>query len=228
VITPTKHLGNARFARPTALGFTLIEVMIATTLSFLVVILGIMSANYIGMREDLLIQSEAGASDTSRQAVNQFLSDIRTAKGYLIGSFTNGTPTSFSPVANGQLQSNTCLQLFPIVIATNQTIDTTKYIIYYFDLSDIANNDGHLVCFNNTNNGATTTTVIASNLINTLYFTSEDYSNNIQVDRTYKGVIHATLQYSEFQFPLTKVGTNYLYDYYRIDCRASPHLPDGP
>jgi hypothetical protein len=66
-----------------------------------------------------------------------------------------------------------------------------------------------------------------SNLINTLYFTSEDYYGRTQSVRTFKGVVHATLQFSLFLYPLTQVGSNQMYEYYRIDCRATPHIPDG-
>lgn len=200
---------------------TLVEVMIASAL-MVIVIAGILSANYIGLTENQLMASKAGASDTSRYAVNDLLQDIRTAKGYLIGS-VSGT-NIFTPITNG-IQQGQALMLYPILISTNESIDTTKYILYYFDLSDSVNSDGRLWRYVSTNQ---TTTVMASNLINTLYFTSEDYYGATQTVRTYKGVIHATLQFCEFQYPLTAVGSNCLYDYYRIDCRATPHLPDGP
>ena len=77
----------------------------------------------------------------------------------------------------------------------------------------------------NSTNG--TATMMLSNLINTLYFTSENYLGQTQSVRTYKGVVHTTLQFSQFQYPLTPVGTNGLFDYYRIECRATPHIPDG-
>jgi len=80
----------------------------------------------------------------------------------------------------------------------------------------------------NSTNGASAK-VICSNLINTMYFTSEDYRGTVQTNvRTYKGVVHTTLQFQQFQYPLTAVGSNGLFDYYRIECRATPHIPDGP
>ena len=212
-------------------GMSLVEVMIATTLMLLVVVFGMLSANYIGMKEDQLIESKAGASDTSRQAINDLLQDIRSAKGYVVGSMSG---TTFTPYTDDVLQAGPGLMLYPIVINTNQTIDTTKYILYYYDLRNTNNSDGHLVRFINTNGTTTSTTIIASNLINSPYsiycfnFASEDYTGTIQTNRTYKGVIHTTLQFAQFYYPLTKVGSNYLYDYYRIECRATPHLPDGP
>jgi hypothetical protein len=196
-------------------------VMIATTLMGIVMI-GILSSNYLGLRENQLMGSKAGASDSSRFAVNDLLQDIRAAKGYQIGS-VSGT-NIFTAITNGNQQGQ-ALILYPILISTNESIDTTKYILYYYDLSDSANSDGRLWRYVSTNQA---TSVIASNLINTLYFTSEDYSGATQTVRTYKGVIHTTLQFCQFQYPLTTVGSNSLYDYYRIDCRATPHLPDGP
>jgi hypothetical protein len=103
-------------------------------------------------------------------------------------------------------------------------VDATRYTLYWFDTSQTNTSNGMLWRQNNTNGAAV---VIVSNLINTLYFTSEDYLGNTQAVRTYKGVVHATLQFSQFQYPLTPIGTNGLFDYYRIECRATPHIPDG-
>jgi hypothetical protein len=199
---------------------TLVEVMLASAV-MVVVVAGVYSAHFLGLRESALLESKAGANDTARRSVNQLLYDIRAAKGYAIGSMSG---TNFIPDTNGIIQG-TGLQLYPMVISTNQVIDPSHYILYYFDTSQAASGNGKLWRMNSTN-GVPTVTI--SNLINTLYFTSEDYLGNTQTVRTYKGVIHATFQFCQFQYPLTAVGTNGLYDYYRIDCRATPHLPDGP
>jgi hypothetical protein len=201
---------------------TLVEMMIVTSLMLLVVT-GVMSANYIGLRENQLMASKAGANNTSRIAVNQMLQDIRGAKGYQIGN-VSGTNNAFTPITNGVQQRGIALELYPIVISTNEALNTSIFTLYYFDSSDSANNDGRLWrCDTNQ-----VYTVVASNLINTLYFTSEDYTGTPQSARTYKGIIHTTLQFCEFQYPLTMIGSNYLFNAYRIDCRATPHLPDGP
>jgi hypothetical protein len=204
---------------------SLVETMIATSLMATVVIGGLLSANYIGLRESQLVQSKAGASDTSRRMVNGLLTDIRLAKGFNIG---NAAGTNFTACNPDTAQTGTAVMLYPVVNTTNQAVDTSQYILYYFDLRDATNNDGWLWRVYNVSGAAVATTVVASNLINSLNFKSEDFRGITQTNRTYKGVIHATLQFCEFQYPLTKVGSNYLYDYYRIDCRATPHLPDGP
>ncbi len=73
-------------------------------------------------------------------------------------------------------------------------------------------------------------TVICSNLVNTLYFTAEDYNGNVQTNmlngQGYKNIIHVNLQFCQFQYPQTQVGTNGLYDFYKLEFRATPHLPE--
>ncbi len=206
-------------------GMTLVEVMIATTLMVTIVIGGLLSVNYLGMQEDQLIESMAGANDTSREAVNTLLQDIRLAKGYNIGNYASAT---FTALTNEVRQVGNSVILYPVVNSTNQAVDTSQSIVYYFDTSDSVNNDARLWRSSSVAGSTEPATTIASNLINTLQFDSEDYTGNVQTNRSYKGVIHTTLQFCEFQYPLTKVGTNQIYQHYQIDCRATPHLPDGP
>ena len=200
-------------------GMSFIEMMF-TMLLMTVIIGGLMSVNFLGWREESLLETKAGASDASRRAVNQLLYDIRSAKGFDIGNMSG---TNFTVITNGNLQG-AGLKLYQIVITTNQLIDASRFLLYYFDGSQSNSNNGLLWRVNSTNGSPA---VQVSNLINTLYFTSEDYLGNTQSVRTYKGVVHATLQFSQFMYPYAAVGSNGLYDYYRIDCRATPHVPDG-
>lgn len=200
---------------------TLVEVMI-TSAVMVFLIGGLMSANFLGLRQERLMESKAGASETARRSVNQLLYDIRSAKGYDIGTMAGGT--NFIAITNGTFQG-TALKLYCIAISTNSVIDPSRYLLYYFDTSQAASQNGTLWLINSTNGAAR---MMLSNLMSTLYFTSENYRGNPQTNtRTYKGIIHTTLQFSQFQYPLTPVGTNGLFDYYRIECRATPHIPDG-
>jgi Tfp pilus assembly protein PilW len=215
--------GRTAFRRQS--GMTLVETMVATFLMVTIVIGGLLSANYVGMKQDQLVESKAGASDTSRHAISMLLQDIRLAKGYNIGSYSGSV---FTACLNDSAQQGGSLMLYPVVNSTNQAVDTSQYILYYYDTSDSANNDGRLWRTTSVTGNTTAATVIASNLISTMAFASENFQGLVQTNRTYKGVIHTTLHFCEFEYPLTMVGSNYLYDYYQIDCRATPHLPDGP
>src|ERR1039458_333200 len=220
IVIDGRARGISPAANRTRAGMTLIEVMIASAL-MMVIVAGVLSAHFLGLRESQLLESKAGVNDTARRAVNQLLQDIRAAKGYDIGTMSG---TNFTLITNGILQG-AGLKLYSVVISTNQAVDPNKYLIYYFDSNQLASANGMLWRMNSTN-GVPAVTV--SNLINTLYFTSEDYFGRTQTVRTYKGVIHATLDFCQFQYPLVAVGSNGIYDTYGINGRATPHLPDGP
>jgi len=203
-------------------GLTLVETMIAVTIMTLFVIGGVMSANFVGLREDQLMESKAGANDTSRRLVSQMLYNIWASKGYDIGNMSG---TNFVPITNGLYQGS-AIRIYAVSMATNQVIDPSQYIIYYYDTSAVSSLNGKLWTFNSTNGSGAS--VVASNLVNDAFlFTSENYFGNTQNVRTEKGIIHTTLQFSQFLYPLTSVGSNCLYSSYSINCRATPHVPDG-
>jgi hypothetical protein len=200
-------------------GSTLIEIMFASTI-LVMLIIAIMAAHLVGLREDQWVESKSGASDSSRKILNQLPVDIKSSKMWFIGNMSG---TNFV-VATNTAQA-TALELFPT------TNSSQPAIIYYFDLSNSNNSDGHLLRGVNTNWNPV---VISSNLVNWLgngyTFNVENYTGSFATNsggsKSYKQVIHVILQYCMFQYPLTVVGTNGLYDFYKIEFRATPHLPE--
>lgn len=195
---------------------TLIEVMFASAIMTMVVF-ALLSAHLMGLRENQLVESKAGASDSSRRVLNQLPVDIRTAKMWAVGNLSG---TTFTDIADGSAQRGTALQLF-------QTTNGSQYILYFFDTSDSVHSNGKLLRTVSTNWNPV---VLASNLINSLYFQAEDYNGvvatNEGTSKAYKNVIHTTLQFCQFQYPLTPVGTNGLFDFYILNFKATPHLPE--
>jgi prepilin-type N-terminal cleavage/methylation domain-containing protein len=200
-------------------GFTLVEMMVGIVVLVLVV-LALTNANLLGMREDQLVESKGGASDTSRKVLNKLPTDIKSSKMWFLGNMTGGT--NFAIATNAS--QGTAIKLF-------ETTNNSAYIIYYFDLSNSNNSDGHLL---RTTNTAMAPQLLATNLVNWLgggySFTCEDYNgfatNNYGTSTSYKRVIHTKLQFCQFQYPTTTVGSNGLYDYYKIEFKATPHLPE--
>lgn len=215
---PHRHF--LRPARQRESAMTLVEMMFAM-LVMTVIVAGLMSINFLGLRTARLMEAKAGASETARRSVNQLIYDIRSAKGYEIGTVTG---TNFTAITNGAQQA-AGLRLWTVTVSSNQVVDPNRFTLYYFDNSEAATQNGKL--WRRTSNNTNPAVVVVSNLINTLQFTSEDYWGRTQTIRTYKGVIRATFQFSQFQYPLTPVGTNGLFDYYRIELRATPHVPNG-
>jgi hypothetical protein len=203
-------------------GFSMVELMVSVWIWTWIVVAGLFAVHLMGLREIRLLESKAGASDSARRQIGQLRNDIYGAKGWKIGSW-NGS--SFVSIGAGTNQRGNALIIYPLIITSNQIVDLTKYVLYYFDSSDMANNNGRLFYLNSTNG---VSRVSVSNLIPPLYFTSEDFIGRTNTVLAYKSVIHATFQYSQFQYPLTQVGSNSLFNSYRIDLRATPHLPDGP
>jgi len=54
-------------------------------------------------------------------------------------------------------------------------------------------------------------------------FIAEDYLGNILSTLRYKYVIHVTLEFCQYQYPLTKVGAGYYYDDYKMEFRVASH-----
>jgi hypothetical protein len=215
ILSPSVH---ARPDRRHLLASTLVEMMFAAAI-LIMVVAALLAAHMMGLREYQLVDSKAGASDTSRTVLNQLPVDIRSSKMWAIG---NGDSSSFTKIPNGSSQQGTALRLFPT------TNNSTPYIQYYFDLTDSNNSNGKLMRFTSS---STTPVCLASNLVNWLgggySFTAENYRGDMVSDATsYKNVIHTRLQFCKFLYPLTVVGTNGLYDYYKIEFRVTPHLPE--
>jgi len=206
---------------------TLLEMMFAVAIMVMIV-MALMSAHLLGLREYQLVDSKCGASDMSRRVLNNLPVDIRSSKMWQIGNVA-GTNFAFTALANGSSQLGTALKLFPT------TNNSRPYIEYYFNLAGSNNSDGRLMRFSVDSNGVSSaTTCLASNLVDWLgngySFVAEDYNGNLQSDAgnsaAFKNVIHTKLQFCQFQYPLTPVGTNGLYDFYKLEFKATPHLPE--
>jgi hypothetical protein len=188
---------------------TLVE-MVTTMGVFSLVVLALLSAQIFGLRQDQLVISKLGASDQSRLGFDKLALDIRSAKLWGVG---NGSATTFTPIANGSPQQGTALQL-------SFTTDTNQFVRYYFDTTKCQ------LC--RVQSGVATKKVIAQYLTNSMYFKAERYDGTTQTDLNHKGVINVMLQFYQYQYPVTKVGPNYYYDFYKLEFRVTPHVPDGP
>ncbi len=214
---PKKIVSRLRRA---AVAFTLIEMMFSMVI-FSMVTLALISAHILGLRENQLIESKCGSGDSARLVLGQLPEDIRASKTWQIGTLSG---TNFTGIANNSAQVGPALQLF-------QTTNNSAYIMYYFDTTDVANNNGKLMRYSSSSSSPV---CLTSNLVNWLSngfsFVAEDYTGTVATNqgssKAYKNVIHANLQFAKFLYPLTPVGTNGLYDYYKMEFRATPHLPE--
>jgi hypothetical protein len=185
---------------------TLIELMVAIGI-FSLVALGLISAHLFGLRQAGLVESKLGASDLSRRVFGKITSEIRAAQLLRIG---NGTLTDFVSLTNGVLQQGNALQF-------SLTTDTNVFIRYYFET-----NNARLCRMASGESGYS---VIANYLTNGMLFRAQDYRGSNVTDLTYKSVIQIALEFCQYQYPLTRVGPGYYYDYYRLQFKVTPHCP---
>jgi prepilin-type N-terminal cleavage/methylation domain-containing protein len=203
----TKHAAGKRAQRQA--GLTLPEMMVASAV-FSLTVVGFVYCQLFGMRQDQLVNSKIGASENVRLSFNQLANDIRAAKIWQIG---NGNLSSFTGIPLGTNQQGNALKL-------SMTTDTNQYYLYYFNTNKCWLLRGH--------SGSTNVTCLAEHLTNTMYFQAQNYHGDKQTDLTHKGVINVVMQFCQYQYPITKVGPGYFYDYYKMELRVTPHTPDGP
>jgi hypothetical protein len=199
---------------------TLAEMMVSMAI-FMLLMGGFMSVYIFGMRQDELVNSSLGANDQSRENFNLMMDEIRACKNIQIG---HGDYTSFVALTNGNQQGES-LQIIP---STNLTM----FIYYWFDTNaDVLWRAG-------ITNGVVTSNIVAQYLTNqtsqwltnSMTFRAMDYTGttNLTVDPTnynYNYVVNVLLQFAQYQYPMTMVGSNYLYDYYQLTYSATRRNP---
>jgi hypothetical protein len=190
-------------------------------------ILGIIYALLAGMRYDQLVCSKLGASDKSRMSFDLLTSDIRAAKSWRIGNITSNNKDSFTGCGNATSQVGNAVTL---------TNPAGSWVRYWFDTNACQLLRGL--------SGVATVQIIVQNLTNSgnasmplsMSFHAEQRTNDsvvtsitdsdIQKDLQYKYVVATSMEFCQYQYPLTKVGPGYYYNYYCIQIKAASHCPN--
>jgi hypothetical protein len=200
---------GARRARRTH-AFTVAEMLVSVFI-FVFMTIGVVYAMLFGMRYDELVCSKLGASEKSRMSFDLVTGDIRAAKWWKVG---NGNATSFTPCVNATNQIGNAIKL-----SDSGDTNSTAWIIYYFDtnacqLCRASNGVAQVL-----GNGVTTTN-------NSMTFQAEKFDGTPALDWQYKYMIVTTMEFCQYQYPLTRVGAGYYYNYYRIQLKAASHCPN--
>jgi prepilin-type N-terminal cleavage/methylation domain-containing protein len=190
-------------------GLTLVEMMITMGI-FGMVVMAFIYIQMFGLRQDQVVQSKLGASDSSRRGFQMLAEDIRAAKTWQVGNMGSGN--KFVAISNGIGQVGSALKI-------GSSVTSSNYTYYSFDTSA-----GQLL---RTRTGSSKVVTIARYLTNSMNFVAEDYRGNIQTNLSHKGVISVKFEFCQYEYPLTKVGKGYYYDYYKMQFKLTPHVPDG-
>ncbi|HVM47458.1 MAG TPA: prepilin-type N-terminal cleavage/methylation domain-containing protein [Candidatus Acidoferrum sp.] len=217
----TKHAPPKATTAPGLRAFTLAEMMVSV-LIFSMIILAMIGVWLFCLRWDELVCSKVGASDKSRMSFDQLTGDIRAAKWWRIGSATNAA--SFVACTNLMDQVGNALKL-----CDSGDTNSTAWTVYFFNTNH-SNSNYCWLC--RETNGVSKIQIIAQNLTNTgltpysMTFTAQQFNGNLAQDLQYKYAIVTTMEFAQYQYPLTVVGPGYYYNYYRIQLKAASHCPN--
>ena len=191
-----------RAGRDRGAGFTLAELLVVMSL-FVLVILGMVTANIYGLQALEYVKPKLGASEDARHALNLLLLEVRQGTLVRIGQ---GDSSSFTEVAVNQPQRGGAIQIYP-------TTNMGTWVRYYIDTSASK--------LNRITNGAVAPTVIACYVSNSMVFTAEDFRGNILTNNQNNRVIELLLQFYQIEYPVTPVGPGQFFDYYQLRTRVT-------
>jgi flagellar basal body-associated protein FliL len=203
--------GQAHARRVRAM--TIVELMVTMGI-FTFVMLGLIYSHIFGLRYNQVVGSKLGASDQSRMAFGHLEREIRAAKSYQIGT---GTLTTFTADTNGVNQIGSALKLY-------LTTSTNSFIQYYLDTAsrELRRVETGFSGYDVTAQYLTNTSAYVTN---SSIFAAEDFAGNVVTTNNYKYLIHVTLQFYQYQYPKTTVGSGSYYDYYKLEFKAAPRAP---
>jgi type II secretory pathway pseudopilin PulG len=197
------HIRSHRLAsRGRTSAFTLTEILIASAL-FGLVIVGVVYTHVFGLKMATLTNSKLTATENARRALNRVRDEIRSGKILYVG---NGDGATFSPIAANSPHVGNALQIY-------RTVNTNTYVRYYLDAADQSLKRKTSV------NGEVEE--IASYITNQMVFRAEDHLGNALTNDQNNRVIKMTLEFYQWEFPVTRAGGGNYFDYYRLQTRIS-------
>jgi hypothetical protein len=170
-------LFRARPCYPRELAFTLTELMVSVTILILLVG-GIVSANFFGLRMFQVEQTKLGVSDQARKIVGVLMDEIHSCDSFQIGTFTNGT---FTGLPLGAPQIGPALIVYPTTNATN-------FVMYFVNT---ASQD----FLRATSVPGSTRSVARAVTNSTDLFRAQDYLGNILTNLQNNTVLHLKLEF---------------------------------
>jgi prepilin-type N-terminal cleavage/methylation domain-containing protein len=206
-------------------GFTLVEMVIATTV-FTIVILATVAMQIYAMRVYSLAATKMIATTDARVTMNDIRDRVREARIVSVGNYSplgDYPSVDFSAVTNGGMQEGNALIIYP-------TTATNAFALIYLaagngTTTNFATQDGngHVINTNSlillvyTNSTMSVSNIIASFITNQMVFDSENFEGAILSSNENNSLVHMALDFSQFEYPISMTGTNRFYDYYQLN-----------
>jgi hypothetical protein len=196
-----------RPARPAASAgrgaFTMTEMLTATAIGALVMV-GVVYLHVFGLKLATLTNSKLAATRGAREALNRVREEIRGGRIVLVG---NGDGATFTPAAVNSPQAGNALQIYP-------SLDTNVFVRYFLDAADQS--------LKRKASGDDPSRVVARYITNRTVFAAENFrGSGLSSDRNNR-VIRMTLDFFQWEYPVTRAGGDNYYESYRLQTRMTP------
>lgn len=209
----------------TAKGFTLAEMLVAVTI-FSLVILATIAVQIYAMRVYTLAATKLSATEEARATMNDIRDKVRESRMVYVGDYTlaTGNPlVDFSPMTNGDLQEGNALMIYP-------NVSTNTFTLVYLqpgngssfstqNASGAIVNTNSLILLVYTNGQMVVSNDIADYITNQIVFDAENFEGAILSSNQNNYLIHLTLNFSQWEYPIAFIGSNSFnaYDYYELN-----------
>jgi hypothetical protein len=191
-------------------GFTLAEVMLATTILVLV-FAAIIAVNLWGLAMNQRSEIWLLCSDDTRHSMGLLHEDVRTASTIYVGT---GSLAGFTNVGATNVQAGNAMQVYA---STN----TNSWVLYYYDTTS------NLLCRTNWDGTSVGDfKMVSANPItnDNNIFTMEDYLGNILTNATPYPVIAVYLSFTRLQNPQLVIAPGSPVDFYQINSKIAPRM----
>jgi hypothetical protein len=193
--------------------FSIVEMVVVSAILALVV-LWMVELQVFALRIYTLAATKLTATAGGRDALGKMRDSIRSANTAYVGTYDPTDGAGFIRASNSAQQIGNALQLG--YLGTNGVV--TNFTIFYQD----STNPTNLLC--SVRNGVVD--VLAKYVTNYYVFEAEDYQGNRltnSVAYLNNGVIHVTMQFYAWEYPIGFIGTNAInaYDFYRLTTRIT-------
>jgi prepilin-type N-terminal cleavage/methylation domain-containing protein len=222
-------LSSNPFTRPsrtTARAFTLVEMLMAVTV-FSLLVLATVAVQIYALRVYTLAATKLNATQQARATMNAVRDQVRQARLVYVGNYTNTTgnpPADFTPFQDGNLQEGNALMIYP-------TLATNSFTLVYLQaqngsgfaasVSDAAVPSGanSVILLTYTNGYLAVSNDIADFVTNQIVFDAENFMGSVLATNENNYLIHMTLDFSQYEYPIATLGTNNFnaYDYYQLN-----------
>jgi hypothetical protein len=202
--------------------FTIVEMVVVSAILALLV-LWMVELQVFALRIYTLAATKTVATQGGRETMNKIRDGVRSANVAYVGTYSpTNAAAGFVQTSNGTPQIGNALQLG--YLDTNGVV--TNFIIYYLDnTSPMTTNPpfSYPLCSRDSNG---VVDVLAKYVTNYYVFEAEDYRGyDLSNETAYNnnGVIHVTLKFDQWEYPIGFIGSNAInaYDFYKLTTRVT-------